>query len=349
MDFETIKSEIYKMNEDEIFYQRYYNARREEASLQQFLSELDMNDVHKRHLLIPELPETIPPRFEDSFFFADAPDASMLTLRHNRYSPAILHEHTFFELIYVHDGSCEQTICGNRITLHNGDLCIVPPGVAHSIGAYDNNSVIFNCLMRKSTLHNVFFNFLSNPNILTAFFLNHIYSENNTDYIVFHTGNDYELHRAFIYMYMESLNRDMFWDQIISYTLMLSFGVMIRSYGNSYDIPAFTTKADSQRFELIQYIQKHYSTVTLDSAAAHFHYTPEYTSRLIKRATGRTFTQLLQQVRLEKAKVLLQDTRMTIAAVTEQIGYDSTEHFVRLFKKTTGLTPTEYRRGGTPL
>lgn len=345
MEYETLRSEIYKLNEDELFYQRYYYARQQEYSLQKFLAELDMEQVRRHNLLVPELPETIPSRFEDTFFFRPDSNTAILTQRHNRYSPPIVHDHTFFELIYVYDGTCKQTISQSKITLQTGDICIIPPGIKHSISVFDN-SVVLNCLIRKSTLHNIFFNFLSNPNILSAFFLNNIYSENGNDYIIFHTGSDMEIRRGFLYMYWESINHSLYFDQMIGYTLMLVFGLLIRNYEKSAELPVFTQKTDVQRFALLQYIQDHFSTVTLEDIAARFSYTPEYTSKLIKTTTGKTFTQILQQIRIEKAQVMLQDTNLSVANIANQIGYENPEHFIRLFKKKIGMTPTAYRRVG---
>jgi YesN/AraC family two-component response regulator len=133
---------------------------------------------------------------------------------------------------------------------------------------------------------------------------------------------------------------------MISYTLMLVFGLLIRNYEKSIEVPTFTQKADVQRFALLQYIQDNFDTVTLSQIAGKFHYTPEYTSRLIKSTTGKSFTQILQQVRLEKAQVLLQDTNLSVANIANQIGYETTEYFIRIFKKQMHMTPTEYRRKG---
>lgn len=345
MNYDALRSDIYRMNEDELFYRRYYYARQQEYSLQKFLSELDMEDVLKRHLLVPERKETIPPRFEDAYFFDQKDNNSIITMKHNRYSPALLHSHTFFELIYIYDGSCRQQIGDRTISLQTGDVCIIPPGITHSIEVFDE-SIVLNCLIRKSTLHNIFFNFLSNPNILSAFFLNNIYSENGNDYIIFHTGSDFEINRGFLYMLWESVNKDLYFDQMISYTLMLIFGLLIRNYEKSVELPTFTQKADVQRFALLQYIQDNFSGVTLADVARRFHYTPEYTSKLIKTTTGKTFTQILQQVRMEKAQVLLQDTNLSVANIANQIGYETTEHFIRTFKKSLHMTPTAYRRIG---
>jgi AraC-like DNA-binding protein/mannose-6-phosphate isomerase-like protein (cupin superfamily) len=345
MDLDTLKTEIYKMNEDELFYRKYYYAKQQEYSLNKFLTEVDMNYVHRRNLLIPEKPETIPLQFEDTFFFDMKDDKSIEVLKHNRFSPPIHHSHTFFELFYVYNGTCKQNINQRNITLQTGDICIVPPGVTHNIEVFDE-SIVINVLMRKSTLHNIFFNFLRIPNILSAFFLNNIYSKNGTDFIIFHTGNDTELKEKFIYMLWESINKNIYYYQMISNTIMLIFGLLIRNYETSVDMPTFTHKADVQRFALLQFIQDNFANINLDDVAERFHYTPEYTSKLIKSTTGMTFTQILQQVRIERAQILLQDTNLSIANIGNQIGYETTEHFIRTFKKVNHVTPAEYRRSG---
>ncbi|MCM1107093.1 MAG: AraC family transcriptional regulator [Blautia sp.] len=345
MEYETLKSEIYKLNEDELFYRKYYYAKQQEYSLEKFLAELDLNQVHERNLLVPEIKSTIPLQYEDWFYFDPAERTSIVTMRHNRYSPPIEHDHTFFEVIYVYDGACKQTISGNTHNLSTGDICIIPPKIKHAVSVFDE-SIVFNCLIKKSALHNIFFNFLSNANVLSAFFLNNIYSENGNDYIIFHTGNDYEIKRGVLYMYWESLNRSLYWDQMISYTLMLIFGLLIRNYEKSIEVPTFTQKADVQRYALLQFIQDNFANVTLEQIAEKFHYTPEYTSRLIKSTTGKSFTRLVQQVRLEKAQVLLQDTNLSVTNIANQVGYETTEYFIRLFKRQMHMTPTEYRRRG---
>ena len=73
MEYEALKMHIYDMNEDEIFYKKYYFARQQQYSLEKFLAELDMRMVLRRNLLILERKETIPLIYEDSFFFASMP------------------------------------------------------------------------------------------------------------------------------------------------------------------------------------------------------------------------------------------------------------------------------------
>lgn len=343
MDIETLRLFIYEMNEDEKFYKKYYFAKQQQYSLEKFLSELDMEDVLRRHLLIPEIKETIPPRFEDVFFFDMSDSNSIIAQKHNRYSPALFHDHTFFELLYVYDGRCTQKLRHTEFTLQTGDLCIIPPGIEHAI-AVNDESIVLNILIRKNTLHNIFFNFLNTQNILSSFFLNNIYAQRANDYIIFHTGIDLEIQRGFLYMLWETTNKEMYHNQMIGNTLMLVFGLLIRNYEHTVEMPTFTHKSDVQRYALLQFIQENYRTVRLEDVAAKFHYTPEYTSRLIKDTTGMTFTEITQRIRMEKAQDLLSNTNLSIAAISEEIGYDAPEHFIRLFKKYSQMTPSAYRK-----
>ena len=55
MDYEALRTVVYKLNEDEQFYKKYYYAKQQEYSLQEFLSTINIDDVLRRHLLVPEI------------------------------------------------------------------------------------------------------------------------------------------------------------------------------------------------------------------------------------------------------------------------------------------------------
>ena len=65
---------------------------------------------------------------------------------------------------------------------------------------------------------------------------------------------------------------------------------------------------------------------------------------LIKETTGMTFTEITQRIRMEKAQDMLSNTNLSVAAISEEVGYDAPEHFIRLFKKYTKMTPSAYRK-----
>ena len=343
MEYEALKMRVYELNEDELFYKKYYYARQQQYSLEKFFSEINMQEIKARHLIILEKPETLPDRFEDSFFFDLSNNDSIVVQRHNRFSPDFSHTHTFFELIYVYDGKCIQSVAGSDIEMHTGDICIIPPNISHSIKCNDE-SVIINIMIRKNTLHTIFQNFLSTSNALSSFFLNNIYAHHANDYILFHTGFDTAIKEAFLRMLWENQNKERYYFQAISSTLTLVFYLLIRDYENSIQLPSIGHKLDEQRYAIIQYMQENYKDISLQSIADRFHYTSEYTSRIIKKSTNMTYSELLLRIRIEKAEDLLINTNLSVAAIAEEIGYDTTEHFIRQFKKYSSTTPTAYRR-----
>lgn len=90
------------------------------------------------------------------------------------------------------------------------------------------------------------------------------------------------------------------------------FSLLLRNYEQSVELPSIVKKSDVQRFGLVRFIQDNYKDVTLNKIAQKFHYTPEYTSKLIKETTGMNFKQILQTVRIERAEFLLLDTSLTV-------------------------------------
>ncbi|MBB6674965.1 helix-turn-helix domain-containing protein [Cohnella nanjingensis] len=86
------------------------------------------------------------------------------------------------------------------------------------------------------------------------------------------------------------------------------------------------------------------SSVTAAQAAAAAQLSERQLHRLFPKATGFTFTQYVQNLRIERGCELLRSTRMTVQQVAEAVGYQDKGYFTDLFKKKTGLTPRAYRQ-----
>ena len=63
-----------------------------------------------------------------------------------------------------------------------------------------------------------------------------------------------------------------------------------------------------------------------------------------KQYTGSNFVNFLKDIRMKKAKELLAETDMKIIEISQQVGYDNEKHFMKLFKATCGVSPSEYRK-----
>jgi two-component system response regulator YesN len=96
------------------------------------------------------------------------------------------------------------------------------------------------------------------------------------------------------------------------------------------------------------YIEKYYwnPDLSLEDAAIELQISPAYISRLMKRETGFSFIEYLNRVRIKKATILMSDPSAKAFEVAERVGYRSQNYFSRAFKKVTGSSPTERRKGG---
>ncbi|MDO4285456.1 MAG: AraC family transcriptional regulator [Eubacteriales bacterium] len=100
---------------------------------------------------------------------------------------------------------------------------------------------------------------------------------------------------------------------------------------------------EDDHIQMISYLQNHYRTATLASTAEHFNYNVSYCSRLIKEMTGSTFVELLREIRLKQAEAFLRTAPISIEKLSYKVGYENPETFIRAFKKSRGITPTQYR------
>ena len=86
--------------------------------------------------------------------------------------------------------------------------------------------------------------------------------------------------------------------------------------------------------------------MTLETLSEEFHLSKPYLSKYIKEKAGMTFQDVVKKERMKKARTMLRETGHTVETVAAEVGYENVEHFNRLFKKTYGMTPVQYRKQG---
>jgi len=86
------------------------------------------------------------------------------------------------------------------------------------------------------------------------------------------------------------------------------------------------------------------NNISLNLIAEQLHMNPSYISRLFKEKTGMSFSEYLTSTRLEKGKVMLLNTNLTIQEIGKNLGYNNSYYFIKLFKEYTGITPGNFRK-----
>ena len=94
----------------------------------------------------------------------------------------------------------------------------------------------------------------------------------------------------------------------------------------------------------LSYIEENYTQkLTLSEVAEKTYVSQWHLSKLLNRHTGQSFSDILNHVRIEHAKVLLKDPSLRIGDISEQVGFLDLAHFSRVFKKQEGVSANEYR------
>ena len=96
---------------------------------------------------------------------------------------------------------------------------------------------------------------------------------------------------------------------------------------------------------ITRYLQEHLAEeISLAVLSEEFHLHPQYISQLFKNEIGVGFLAYLTNVRMERAKKLLLSSPLSVAEVAEKSGYSDYRVFTKTFKKSEGITPSQYRR-----
>ncbi|PWM39928.1 MAG: hypothetical protein DBX66_01240 [Clostridiales bacterium] len=102
--------------------------------------------------------------------------------------------------------------------------------------------------------------------------------------------------------------------------------------------------AKSVAGKMCDYIEENLGhNITRHSLSEALFFSPDYLARLFKREMGVSIASYLLERRMERARVLLSTTRKSIHLIAQELGYESSSYFCKLFKKRFGVTPNEFR------
>ena len=132
---------------------------------------------------------------------------------------------------------------------------------------------------------------------------------------------------------------------MIAQTFDELFSMLIDAIENYYDVTA-VNKRNPRVVLISQYIEENYANTYLSvkSIAQAVHLSPNYISHLFKKGTGDALSSHINKFRTEKAKALLRNGNRTLSDIAAAVGYSDPNYFMRIFKKYTGMTPSDYRK-----
>lgn len=258
------------------------------------------------------------------------PDKSIIFFMHPRFRETLAHKHSYIEMVYVFSGSYNQVINNNRITMKQGDLCILDTNVVHSIESAGENDIIINCLMRKNYFDTNFFTRLSGNDILSSFFIHSIFqSKDYNEYILFESDEESNIHNIIEKVLNEHFYKKPCYEEVINCHMIILFSELLRSYRKNMNSENYAALNNTKISDIVLYIQRNCKDCTLNSTARHFNFHPLHLNKILKKFSNCSFVDLKTEARLKKACVMLENTTFKINAIANEIGYSNMSFFIK--------------------
>ncbi len=288
----------------------------------------------------------------------------LITVRHHsRFVEFPVHQHNYIEIMYVCMGEITHYIDGKELVMHPGDMLLMNQHVKHSIKRAGAGDIGINFIVLPE-FFDIPFQMMRKQNIIADFLVG-ILRQNNPipQYLNFQLHGKKAISNLMENMISSLVNEEALSEEMrhpdrpeVSGNLDADSEDVINQYSMGlvflYLINHIDTLSDnsSQNYEDIvvqstmKYIDSHYRTASLGYIADDFHLSCPTVSRMIKKATGFTFQELLMRKRFQKAVMFLVETELPVEEIAVNIGYENHSYFYRQFKARYGVTPNRYRR-----
>ncbi len=262
----------------------------------------------------------------------------------------IMHKHDFIEIAYVIEGSGIHIVGEKEYKTSKGDLFIINYDVPHGFFPESRNKpspIVYNCVFMPEFLDSSLFASYNFQDITSSFLFKSLFPED------FRPSPDLKLKGAefseigelFSKMYSEyKLMQKGYCDIIRAYLIELIIKVF--RLWEVQNEKGSTSKNAELIGKAIEYMKQNLdSDIKLDSLALKSFMSKTYFSRLFKETTGMNFSDYIQQLRIDKACNLLKSTDMKIVDIAAESGFNDLKFFYKVFKKITGKTPGDFRKG----
>ncbi|MBQ8599809.1 MAG: helix-turn-helix domain-containing protein [Clostridia bacterium] len=258
---------------------------------------------------------------------------------HTRFLPFPAHTHDYVEVVYMCQGSTTHLIGGSEIRLREGELLFISPGAVQEIRAAGKKDLAVNFFILPPFFDEALAMLGEEETPLRRFLLDSL-SNRGGGYLHFKTADVLPVQNL-VENLLFTIIEDPLNKRRIQQTTM---GLLLLQLLNCTDLLAYGRAEEALLPRVLKYVEEQYRDGSLSELAALMHYDLHWLSREIKKRTGRTYTQLMQEKRLSQAAFLLKTTQMTVAEISAAVGYENISHFHRLFRATYDTSPKRFRK-----
>lgn len=265
----------------------------------------------------------------------------LITLRpHTRFIDFPEHRHDYVEMIYMCTGSTVHFVNGKRIDLKQGELLLLSQTVLHEIQCAGQQDVAINFIILPDFFSTTLALIGEEETPLRRFLVDCLCGQTiGHNYLHFQISQIKPLQNL-----IENLIWALLWDtpnrRKVSQMTMATLFLQLMA---NTDTLMTDDNEDAAVFKVLRYVERDYATGSLSEICNLLHYDISWLSREIKRRTGKTYTQIVQDKRLAQAAFLLKNTDRNISDISLAVGYENISYFHRIFSETFGKSPRQYR------
>ncbi len=261
------------------------------------------------------------------------------------FIPTLLHGHTYYEVVYVLDGSCTHYTEEDVTQIKKGDILIIPPKTVHAISAFNDSCRIINILVKANYFHEVILSEIDTNNSIYTFVES---TKNKTinamaSYLIVNTDNDMRI-RNCIYNILydsESTGKSDDYSKHLNILLLIHHINAFKSTTKSYVNEAMDSKYNISY--ILAYMEANISHINLSSLANFFGYSERQITRILVNYTGENYQTIIRHMKMLHAAKALINNQASIDTIAAELGYGSQYGFRKAFINEFGISPSIYR------
>lgn len=275
----------------------------------------------------------------DELYHDDGKETFLVHYRNGpSYQMTTSHFHMTYEFFYMMDGQRKFFIKDRTLIIEKGDIVVVAPNVLHRTTNAETPDY-------ERLVVNVHESYLPGGGAVRADVLRPLYER---DYLLLRSG-------TYDSSAIDALAGEMIREArttppgFEAYMQALTTQLLIACCrvlpAEEEEQPPAHNPMHERIFEVVRYINEHYAEeLTLQKLGEKLYVSPYAISRSFKEATGFTFVEYVNSVRVKEAIALLLGTSLKANVIARRVGFGSVTHFGRVFREVTGHAPLFYRK-----
>jgi len=265
----------------------------------------------------------------------------LITIRSNtRFLHFPEHTHDYIEVVYMCAGQNTHIVNGKKIILQPGDILLMNQSATHEVYRSEKEDIAVNFIVLPAFFNTTLAAVGEEQTPLRRFLVDCLCGQNTgPGYLHFAVSQVLpvqNLMENLLWILLDKASDNLHISQMTMALLFLQLTAHTRSLRES-------TGENAVMFRVLEYVESNYAGGSFTELARQMHYDPSWLSREIKRQTGKTYTQLVQEKRLAQAAFLLKHTDRNIADISVAVGYENISYFHRIFAECYGKSPRHYR------